>query len=275
VPLLHLLILALIQGITEFLPISSSGHLVLAWEGFDALGQGVPGQSAADRLVLDIAVHVGTLGAVCVYFRRDLAEMVTGLARWLRGHRDPGARLALNVAVATLPVVIAGFALMDKVAAHLRDVAVIAWATLGFGLLLFAADRMTGTARRLSGLGVLDAAVIGAMQILALIPGTSRAGITMTAARFLGFDRAEAARFSMLLAIPTILGAGLLAGLDLYEAGNAALGLDALIAAGFAFAAAWLAIALLMRWLARASFTPFVVYRIALGLVLLWIVYGW
>ena len=273
-PLLHLLILALIQGVTEFLPISSSGHLVLAWEGFDALGRSVPGQSAADRLVLDIAVHVGTLGAVCLYFRRDLAEMAAGLGRRLRGHHDPAARLALNIVIATIPVVIAGFALKDKVAEHLRDVAVIGWTTLGFGLLLFVADRMTGTARRLSGLAVPDALIIGAMQILALIPGTSRAGITMTAARFLGFDRAEAARFSMLLAIPTILGAGLLAAGDLYAAGNAALGLDALIAAGFAFVAAWGAIALLLRWLARASFTPFVVYRIALGLALLWIVYA-
>ena len=272
-PLLHLLILALVQGITEFLPISSSGHLVLTWQAFDALGQGVPGQSAADRLVLDIAVHVGTLGAVCLYFRRDLADMASGLGRGLRGGRDPGARLAFNVVVATIPVVIAGFALKDKVAEHLRDEAVIAWATIAFGILLFLADRMTGTARRLSGLGVPDAVIIGAMQILALIPGTSRAGITMTAARFLGFDRAEAARFSMLLAIPTILGAGLLAANDLRQSGNAALGLDALIAAAFAFVAAWGAIALLMRWLQHAGFTPFVIYRLILGAGLLWVIY--
>jgi len=274
VPLFHLLILALVQGVTEFLPISSSGHLVLTWQAFDALGAGTDGHSAADRLILDVAVHLGTLLAVCGYFRGDVAAMARGVIGLAAGRRDDGARLAGLVIVATLPVVLAGFALKDRIAEHLRDASVIAWATIVFALVLHAADRLGGTLRRLERLQVPDAVLIGCLQILALIPGTSRAGITMTAARFLGFARPEAARFSMLLAIPTILGAGVLAGLDVYRSGDLRLGLDALIAAGFAFAAAWLAIALLMRWLRHAGFTPFVVYRLVLGAGLLWLIHA-
>lgn len=273
-PLFHLLILALVQGITEFLPISSSGHLVLTWQAFDALGATPDGQSEADRLILDIAVHVGTLVAVCGYFRRDIGAMAKGAAGLAVGRRDEGARLALLVIVGTLPVVFAGAGLKDKIAEHLRNEVVIAWATIVFGLVLYAADKLGPHLRRVPQMPVTDALVIGLLQILALIPGTSRAGITMAAGRFLGYERPEAARFSMLLAIPTILGAGLLAALDVYETGNLRLGLDALIAAAFAFAAAWLAIALLMRWLQHASFTPFVVYRLVLGAVLLWAIYG-
>ena len=149
----------------------------------------------------------------------------------------------------------------------------IAWTTLGFGVLLYVADKAAGQLRRLTDMRWADALLIGLMQILALVPGTSRSGITMTAGRLLGYDRREAARFSMLLAIPAIAGAGTLAGLDVYRSGNLALGLDALIAAAMAFVAAWIAIALLMRWLAVASFTPFVIYRIALGGLLLALIY--
>ncbi len=274
VPLFHLMILALVQGLTEFLPISSSGHLVLTWQAFDALGMDTARHGPADRLILDVAVHLGTLLAVCGYFRGDVAAMARGVVGLAGGRRDEGARMAGLVIVATLPVVVAGFALKDRIAEHLRDEVVIAWATIVFALVLYAADRLGGRLRRLERMQVPDAVLIGFLQILALIPGTSRAGITMAAGRFLGFARPEAARFSMLLAIPTILGAGVLAGLDVYRSGNLRLGLDALIAAGFAFAAAWLAIALLMRWLQRAGFTPFVVYRLVLSAGLLWLIYG-
>ena len=266
-PLLHLFVLAVVQGITEFLPISSSGHLVLTWE--------VLGSKAAnhDQAVIDIAVHVGTLGAVCGYFWRDLATMLGGAWSGLRGRPTAGTRLLLHVAVATVPLLIAGFALKDRVEEFLRDPLVIAWATVVFALILYLADRVGMKVRRVEHMGWPDAIMVGLLQILAFIPGTSRSGITMTAGRLLGYERAEAARFSMLLAIPAILGAGTLAGLDLYESGDAALGLDALLAAVMAFATALLAIALLMRWLQRASFTPFVVYRLILGGLLLWLLY--
>ena len=272
VPLLHLFILAVVQGITEFLPISSSGHLILVWEAFDSFGQPVD-PDAAHRLTLDIAVHVGTLLAVCVYFWRDVGGMALGALRLFTGRVTPNGRLFLYVVLATLPLIAAGFVLKRTVALDLRGFEVVAWATLGFGILLYVADRLGMMIRRVEHMGVGSALTIGVAQVLALIPGTSRSGITMTAARFLGFERPEAARFSMLLAIPAILGAGTLAGLDLYESGSLELQRGALIAGALAFVAALMAIAALMQWLKRASFTPFVVYRILLGLLLLGLVY--
>lgn len=274
-PLFHVLVLAIVQGITEFLPVSSSGHLDLTWRAFDAYGLALPEDSNAERLIVNVAVHVGTLFAVALYFRRDIAEMLVGVLRLVTGRGGRGARLVAYIVAATLPIVAVGILLKPAITAHLSgNVEVIAWATLGFGALLYLADKFGMTVRRIEHMTLPSAVLIGAMQILALVPGTSRAGITMTAARMLGFERAEAARFSLLLAIPAILGAGTLAGLDLYAAGNARLGLDALFAAIFAFVFALAAIAAMMRWLHRASFTPFVVYRVLLGGALLWLLYG-
>lgn len=272
-PLLHILILALIQGITEFLPISSSGHLVLAWEAFDRASVETQADSESKRLILDIAVHLGTLFAVLLYFRADVARMIAGAWRLLFGHADAGGRLALQVVVATLPLVVAGLLFKDLVTYVLRNPTVVALATIGFGILLYAADRRGTTEVTVERMGYRAALLIGFAQILSLIPGTSRSGITMTAARYLGFRRTEAARFSILLAAPAILGAATLAGFDLYKTGDLALSLDAAIAAVFAFAAALLAIWVMMAWLARATFTPFVIYRVALGLVLLFVIY--
>ena len=151
---------------------------------------------------------------------------------------------------------------------------VIAWATLGFGLLLWISDQVGMTVRRIEHLGILDVLFIGAAQCLALIPGTSRSGITMTAARFIGMERVDAARFSLLLSIPTIIAAGTLSGLDLYESGSVELASDVFIAAGLAFGFALIAIAIMMAWLKRASFTPFVIYRVILGVFLLMVAYG-
>lgn len=267
-PLLQITILALVQGITEFLPISSSGHLVLVWQSFDWLGWPVPEQAPSDRLVLDIAVHVGTLFAVCLYFWREVAEMFVGVAMLVVGRWTPGARLALYVVIGTIPVLIAGYLLKDRVD-DVRDVRIIAWATIGFGILLYVADRIGMTVRRMEHMTMGSTLLIGLAQVLALVPGTSRSGITMTAARLLGFERAEAARFSLLLAIPTILGAGTLAGLDIYREGDLRLGTDAVLAAIIAFFFALLAIIVMIRWLRHASFTPFVVYRLLLGGALL------
>ena len=271
-PLFHIFILAVVQGLTEFLPVSSSGHLVLAWEYFDRAGWQVPEQTPSDRLILDVAGHVGTLFAVCAYFWRDIAQIVVGLTKILVGQTRPGARLAFHVVLATIPLVAAGYVFYlfkDSVAANLRDVQVIAWATIGFGVLLLVADRIGLTVRRVEHLGAGGALFIGVMQVLALIPGTSRSGITMTAARFLGFERAEAVRFSLLLSIPAILGAGTLTGLDLYRRTDAQLNFDALAAAAIAFVMAFLSIALMIRWLRHAGFLPFVIYRLFLGAALL------
>lgn len=272
--LLHIAILAIVQGITEFLPISSSGHLVLTWQAFDAAGLAGIEQSEHDRLVLDIAVHVGTLAAVCLYTWREIAQMAGGVAGLALGRWSPGARLAALLVVSSIPLVAVGALAMETITTHLRDTEVIAWATIGFAIVLYVADRSTLTLRRIEHMTFAAGLVIGLAQVLALIPGTSRSGITMTAGRFLGFERFEAARFSLLLSIPALLGAGTLAGYDLHQSGNGVLTHAALVGAVLSFFTALAAIVLMMGWLKRASFTPFVVYRILLGAAILWWVNG-
>ncbi len=279
-PLLHILVLAIVQGVTEFLPISSSGHLVLAWEAFDFAGWQVAEETQSERLILDVAAHLGTLFAVLIYFRRDVAAMIVGTVKAFTGRRSPGADLAFYVVLGTIPLIVAGFLMKDLVVASLRDPTIVASTTVGFGVLLYIGDRIGMTLRRIEHLELRSVALIGLAQVLALVPGTSRSGITMTAARFCGFERTDAARFAMLLAIPAILGAATLAGYDLYEMGNLRIGLDAALAAALSFIAALVAIAVLMNWLSHATFTPFVVYRIALGGALFYLLYeeairGW
>ncbi len=258
--LMQLAVIALIQGITEFLPISSSGHLILipAVTGWEDQG-----------LLIDVAVHVGTLGAVIVYLWRDVWLMLRGL--WKPGNirKNPGLRLIAQLALATLPVVVGGLIFMTYVGDALRSAVVVGWATIGFGVLLYLADRYTVTINRLEHMTWGRALLIGFSQIVALIPGTSRAGITITAARWLGFERTEAARFSMLLSIPTIVAAGAAATYKLIQVGTEDLKSEALIAGGMAFVTAFVAIVLMMGWLRRASFTPFVVYRLFLGVAIL------
>ena len=265
VALQHILVLALVQGLTEFLPVSSSGHLVLTSRVLGWPDQGV---------IIDIGVHVGTLLAVTVYFWRDVARVTIGSMRLVTFRGGPDARLAIMLLIATLPIVLVGFLARDIVSTAFRSVELIAWATIGFGLLLWLADRIGMTVQRIEHVGAFGALAIGLAQVLALIPGTSRSGITMTAGRFLGMERPEAARFSMLLSIPTIVGAGTLAGLEVWETGDIQLGYDVLVAVGLSFVAGIASIAVMMRWLQTAGFGPFVIYRIALGILLLWWVYG-
>jgi undecaprenyl-diphosphatase len=221
-------------------------------------------------LLIDIAVHVGTLFAVMVYFWRDLWGITVGTVRLLMGRRGPGARLAGQILLGTIPVVIAGYFGREYIGTYLRDVEIIAWSTIGFGALLWIADHLGMTVRRIEHLKFGNAIFIGLAQVLALVPGTSRSGITMTAGRFLGMERTEAARFSMLLSIPVILGAGVLAATDLGQSGNFEIGRDVMLSAGIAFITGLLSIVIMMRWLGRAGFTPFVLYRLALGAGLLY-----
>ncbi len=261
-PLFQLILIALIQGVTEFLPVSSSGHLIL-----------LPGLTGlADQgQIIDVAVHVGTLGAVIVYFRHDLRLALAGLPRALVGRTDtPGARLAMGLIVATIPVTIAGLVLhLTGLDQAMRSVAVIGWAMLVFGLVLYWADRTGAQTKRADGWSLRDALIMGLWQVVALIPGTSRSGITITGGRHLGYTREDAARLAMLMSIPTIAASGLLLG------GEVALGVDtgamadAAIAAALAFFAALLALAFMMRLLRSVSFTPYVIYRIILGVGLL------
>lgn len=265
--LTHLLILALIQGITEFLPISSSGHLILLPNL-----TGLADQGAA----LDVAVHIGTLGAVVLYFWSDVKTALHGTGRLLRGKLDTAsAFLALCLAIATVPVILCGLAL--KIMGWddaLRSTAVIGWTMLIFGLVLYWADRTGRQDRKAEDWTLKHAAIMGLWQAVALIPGTSRSGITITAARQLGYERHDAARLAMLMSIPTILAAGLLAGADVATRLDAQTARDGAIAAGLAFVSALAALGIMMRLLRSVSFTPYVVYRVSLGLVLLVIAYS-
>ncbi len=265
--MLHLLLLAIIQGITEFLPVSSSGHLILLPQLLGEADQGV---------LLDVAVHVGTLGAVMLYFWRDVARLMVGLGHVATGRfATPQARLFLLLSFATLPVVIAGFALKQLGAMDaMRSIKVIGWTMLIFGIALYIADRKGPQTKQADGWTWQDALKMGLAQAIALIPGTSRSGITITAARALGYTRSEGARLAMLMSVPTIMASGLLLGVDVAAAGDWSLLKEASIAAVLAFAAALLALTLMMRLLKSTSFTPYVIYRIGLGALLLWIAYS-
>lgn len=264
---MHLLILALIQGITEFLPISSSGHLILLPNLTGMEDQGV---------VIDVAVHVGTLGAVVLYFWSDVKTALHGTGRLIRGKVDTAsAFLALCLAIATVPVILFGLVLKimgwDEA---LRSTAVIGWTMLIFGLLLYWADRTGGQAKQARDWTLKDAVIMGLWQAIALIPGTSRSGITITAARQLGYAREDAARLAMLMSIPTIIAAGAVTGADVVTRLDAQAARDGAIAAVFAFLSALAALWIMMRLLRSVSFTPYVIYRVILGVILLWIAYS-
>lgn len=265
--LFHIFLVAVIQGLTEFLPISSSGHLIL----LPAL-TGMPDQG----LVIDVAVHVGTLFAVILYFWSDVRLAVIGLPRVLIGRVDtPGARLALLLLVATVPVIILGLLLkLSGLQDGLRSMTVIGWTTIIFGLLLYGSDQIGQRGKTTGDWSLRDAVKLGFWQAVALIPGTSRSGIVITGARFLGYKRHDAARISMLMSIPTIAASGILLAGEAALQADMTLLRDGAIAAAFAFVAALLALAFMMRLLNRVSFTPYVVYRLVLGTALLAIAYG-
>ncbi len=263
----NLLLLALIQGVTEFLPVSSSGHLVLLpnLTGLQDQGQ-----------VIDVAVHVGTLGAVILYFWPDVRSALGGVPRMLTGRIDTvGSRLAFLLLVATVPVIVAGLILhVTGLADAMRSIAVIGWAMLVFGVVLYWADQRGEQVRQAGEWTLRDAITLGLWQAVALIPGTSRSGITITGARLMGYDRTSAARLSMLMSIPTIAASGILLGGEVIMTADAQTARDGAIAAAFAFVSALAALAIMMRLLRSVSFTPYVIYRVALGVVLLWIAYS-
>jgi len=263
--LIQIIVLALIQGLTEFLPVSSSAHLILGGVAFGWPDQG---------LVFDVATHLGTLAAVFIYFRHDLLDMARACLRPVRSEADRVHRnMAVYLAIASLPALLVGFLARDLVEIYLRDVRVIAWMTIGFGLLLWLSDAVGSRQRKLEEITFKSAVFIGFAQALALIPGVSRSGVTITAGRFLGFSPDAAARFSFLLAIPIVAAAGG------YGALKVALG-DAPInwiqfglAVTFAAAAGWLCIAAFLALLKRVGLMPFVIYRLLLGVVLIWLLY--
>lgn len=266
-PIFHIFLVAVIQGITEFLPVSSSGHLIL-----------LPNLTSLDDqgLAIDVAAHVGTLGAVMLYFWSDVRLALLGLPRALMGKRDTqGSKLAFLLIIATIPVVAAGLILkITGLNDAMRSIAVIGWTMLGFGLLLWWADQKGTNTKSEADWTTRDAWLLGIWQAVALIPGTSRSGITITGARFMGYERSDAAKIAMLMSIPTIMASGALLGLDVAAQANMAMLRDMGLAAAFSFVAALLALSLMMRLLKSVSFTPYVVYRVILGIVLLVVAYS-
>ena len=254
----HIIAIALIQGITEFLPVSSSGHLVLLPALTEFADQGQH---------LDVAAHIGTLGAVLLYFYKDIWAIIIGVLTLGKKQAEAG-RLGWLVLLASLPVMAAGLLIEMWDPAFLRLALTVAIANIIFALWLWRADKQPAE-QPLSALSVRHAFLIGLAQILALIPGASRSGVTMTAARQFGYERLGTARFSLLLSIPVILAAGTVKSISLARETGFFITSDSLWVAGLSFITALIAIRLMMGWLAKADFRIFVFYRLILGAGLL------
>ncbi len=263
--LLRAIVLGIVQGLTEFLPISSSGHLIVVRDLFD--------WGFTDDITFDVSLHVGTTVAVLAYFWQDWLRMARSGLRWLTGDRvrtaiDEGhdAHALMLIIIGSVPIAIVGALFADRVEEEIRDPVVVGAMLIVFAFVLFAAERYTRGDRSLGQTKVLDAVIIGLAQAVALVPGVSRSGITITAGLFRGLNRQEAARFSFLLSTPAIGGAALL---KLSEAASDGVLKDDLgiILAGAITSAlvGWLSIAYLMRLVQTQSFLPFVVYRVLAG----------
>jgi undecaprenyl-diphosphatase len=269
-PIFHAIVLGLVQGLTEFLPISSSGHLLLVpwlfgWDDFD---------DESVEKAFDVALHLGTLVAAIAYFRRDIVRYVAAGLRALRpaGRGNPDARVAWLLLLSTLPAAAVGAVFEDTIDENLGTPTIIAVSLIVGGLLLGAADRLAGD-REVEGLRTRDAVTIGAAQALALNPGTSRSGITMTAGRWLHFDRDAAARISFLMMIPVTAGAVALKMVHLASDGIPdGLAVPMVVGIVTSGMSGWLAVWGLLRFVRTHSFLPFVIYRVAAGLFVLAVV---
>lgn len=263
--LYEIIILAIIQGLTEFLPISSSAHLILPAELLGWRSQG---------LAFDVAVHVGSLLAVMIYFRQDIIRLALAwISQGFTKQQSGDSRLAWFVVIGTIPAGLFGFLMKDWIEINARSALIIAITTIVFGLLLWYADAKATQRKNLKQITLKDTLFIGVAQAMAIIPGTSRSGVTMTAGLMLGLDRESAARFSFLLSMPIILAAGLFSVLDLLEAQTAVDWKALIYGAGFSFVAAYLCIHLFLSWISRIGMLPFVIYRLILGVVLLFFVF--
>ena len=265
-PLLHIFILSAIQGITEFLPISSSGHLQIL---------PVLTNLQKQPLIIDISVHLGTLGGVIIYFYKDIIKLLNSFPSLIKGRKSSEANTLIMIIIATLPITILGGVIWLTDTVYLfRNIEIIAWATLGFGLLLYISDRFFLTVRNIESINFFQALIFGLAQVIAIIPGTSRSGIVITFARFFGYNRVDAAKFAMLLSIPAIILPGIVSVFELIESRNIQLQYDFLISFFISFIFSLLAIFILMKWIKNSSFSPFAFYRIIVGaMLLIWIYY--
>ncbi|QHC62657.1 undecaprenyl-diphosphate phosphatase [Rathayibacter festucae] len=270
--LLEALILGLVQGLTEFLPISSSAHLRIVSEL-------LPGLDGKDTGAAFTAItQLGTETAVIIYFWRDIVKIVSSWCRSLVGkvpRTDANARMGWLIIIGSLPIIVLGLLFQDQIETTLRSLWVVATTLIVFGILLGVADAVGAKKRRLRDLNGRDGLIFGGAQALALVPGVSRSGGTITAGLFMGYERKAAARYSFLLAIPAVFGSGLY---QLYKSISdpeilpnqiQVGGLETLVATIVAFVVGFVVIAFFMSYISRRSFMPFVIYRIVLGVVLM------
>lgn len=261
--MLQLIVLAVVQGLTEFLPVSSSGHLVLVPSIFGWTDQG---------LAFDVAVHFGSLVAVCIFFRFDIAALLRGARAIITGNvKADDARMVWYLGLATVPAALTGLLFASWIAINLRDPLVVVVTLSGYGIVMALADQFAPKERNITDIRLRDALIIGLAQALALIPGTSRSGVTITAGRFLGIARQDAARFSFLLSVPVILLA------TIYEAvilvtGDIQVAWDNLALAGLISAiVAYLSIEFFMRVISVIGLLPFAIYRLILAGVIFYV----
>ncbi len=261
----QIILLSFIQGVTEFLPISSSGHLVLvpALLGWEDQG-----------ILMDVAAHMGTLGSVLVYFWKDVLSLFKGFFSIVRGKVNENTQLLFNLIIATVPVVLLGLFFENVVGESLRSVSLIAWVGILFGILLFIADRYGHLIETVKDTTAKRALFFGLGQCIALVNGVSRSGACLTMGRFMNYKRTDAARFAFLMSIPTITAAGVMKGYKLFKANDVSMMGNAALMASFSFIFGFCAIAFMMRWLQKSTLAPFVIYRVALGIMLLFFVYN-
>ena len=254
---LQYFLIGIIQGVTEFLPISSSGHLVLFAQLTNWEDQG---------LFTDIAVHFGTLFAVIIYLRKDIYYFFTNIFQF-KIFED---QIIFKIILATLPAIILGYFIYDYVSLYFRSIQLIALSSIVFAIILFFADRVKMESKGWNRVTYIEALIVGLFQVLAFIPGASRAGVTITGARLLGYDRVNAARFSMILSIPIILASMTLSLINILNEEYVAVNLyQSFFASLVAFITALLSIMFLMRFIKKANFNIFIIYRIILGIILL------
>ncbi len=255
------IVLGVVQGFTEFLPISSSAHLILISALTDWKDQGI---------FTDIAVHFGTLGAVVVYLHKYIKNIIVDFFSFKKNYLKTNKLWGIKIIIATIPAIVVGFFVYQYFIDYLRNIIVIAWASIIFGIILFLADRKSNAERHWEDLNFREVFFVGIFQVLAFIPGASRAGVTITGSRILNVKRDSAAIFSMLLSIPIIFASLALALLDIYSLGIKELEISgAFVATIISFIIALLSIHFMMKILQFTNFNIFIIYRILLGIALL------
>ena len=249
----EILILSIIQGITEFLPVSSAAHLVLVGKYYEFVNQ---------SLLIDISLHLGSLIAIIFYFRNDFFSFIKN------------KKFLIKILIGTIPIIPVGYILYQTgLIQQFRSLEIIGWMSLIFGVLLYISDKSKITKKIDKAFTNKSAIFVGLFQVLALIPGVSRSGITITAGRFLGFNRFESAKISFFLSIPTLTAASLLGIYNIYKEGSIELNFLAIIAVIFSFTFSYITIALFLKFIQEFSLNIFIIYRIALSVFILLIVY--